>query len=296
MKDLARRFPQFQNAQAAAERIFSLLETAPDIRDATPPATDERLPELRGAVTFENVTFSYNPEEPVLDGLSLLIEAGETVALVGETGAGKTTLASLVCRFYEPTGGRVLIDGRDYREMPLAWLRRNLAIVQQTPHLFSGPVRENIRYGRLDATDAEVAAAARVANAHTFIERLPDGYEFTVGQGGEGLSSGQRQLISLARAVLADPRLLILDEATSAVDTESERLIQQALERVLAGRTSIVIAHRLSTIRRADRIVLIRDGQLVEQGTHRDLIRRRGAYYRLYTSQFVEQREREVLR
>ncbi len=297
MKDLARRFPQFQNAQAAAERILSMLETEPEITD-TPAALTRQaddVPTFRGLVEFEDVSFRYHADEPVLEQFSLAVQPGETIALVGETGSGKSTIVNLICRFYEPWAGTIRIDGEDYRRFPLAWLRQNLGIVQQTPHLFSGTVRENIRYGRLDASEADIEQAARLVNAHDFISVLEHGYDFAVGEGGTGLSMGQKQLISLARVIVADPALLILDEATSSVDTETERLIQDAIDKVLEHRTSFVIAHRLSTIRRADRILLIRDGRVVEQGTHHELIRLRGEYFALYSSQFVEERSLRLL-
>ncbi|MDT8389210.1 MAG: ABC transporter ATP-binding protein [Lentisphaeria bacterium] len=298
LQDLAKRFPQLQNARACAERVFSMLETPPDVVD-TPTAVEleqsGHLPDFNGNVIFEDVSFHYTPKEPVLTRFSLTIPAGGSVALVGETGAGKTTISSLLCRFYEPVGGRILIDGVDYLDMPVTWLRRHIGIVLQTPHLFSGSVRDNIVYGDLAATDDAVEAAARVVGAHEFIMDCEGGYAFNVGENGARLSVGQRQLISLARVVLAQPKLLILDEATSAIDTETERVVQTAIDRVLKGRTSLVIAHRLSTIRQADEIVLLRQGHILEKGSHRDLIARRGAYYNLYTSQFVEQAETRLL-
>ena len=305
LQDLARRFPELQSAQAAAERILSLLETEPEIRDrpevlerrgTTPAAGTASLPEFHGEIEFRRVSFHYVPEEPVLTDLDLHVTPGETIALVGETGAGKTTIANLVARFYEPTAGVILVDDTDYRELPLAWLQGHLGIVQQDPHMFSGAVGANIRYGRLDATPREVEHAATLVSAHPFIAQLPGGYEFDAGEGGRNLSTGQKQLIALARAMLADPRLLILDEATSSVDTETEQNIQQAIAAVLRGRTSFVIAHRLSTIRSADRILLIGDGGIVEQGSHRELLRLDGAYARLYRGQFLEERSIRVIR
>ncbi len=295
MKELARRFPMLQSAQAAGERIFALLETEADIRDQTLGNIPTPL-EFRGKVEMDHVSFEYTPGEPVLQDVCLLVQPGETVALVGDTGAGKTTLANLVCRFYDPTAGVMRIDDVDCRRLPLAWLRKRLGIVLQTPHLFSGSVAENIRYGRLDASDDELREAARMARAEHFIRNLPGGYEFDVGENGDRLSTGQKQLISLARIILASPGLLVLDEATSAVDTETEQLIQEAIEAALENRTSFVIAHRLSTIRRADRILLMKDGRILEQGTHRELIRARGAYYELYSSQFLEEGRTRVLR
>jgi ATP-binding cassette subfamily B protein len=247
------------------------------------------------AVEFRAVSFAYKPGHSVLEGFSLRIEAGQTIALAGPTGGGKTTVASLLCRFYEPTAGQILLDDIDYRRRPLAWLQSKLGVVLQAPHLFSGSVRDNIRYGRLSAADAEVEAAAAAAGAHEFILKLEKGYDTDVGQRGNKLSVGQKQLISLARAVLADPRIFILDEATSSVDAEVERAIQAGIERVLRGRISLVIAHRLSTIRSADRILVIDRGRIVEDGTHRRLIARRGRYHELYVSQFARQREDALL-
>lgn len=299
LQDLAKRFPQLQNARACAERIFSMMETPPDVVD-TPQAIElgknGRLPDFHGQVTFEDASFHYAPEEPVLNNFSLTIPVGGSVALVGETGAGKTTISSLLCRFYEPTGGRILIDGKDYLDLPVTWLRSHIGIVLQTPHLFSGSIRDNIAYGDLTADDNAIQAAARVVGAHEFILDCEGGYDFNVGENGSQLSVGQRQLISLARVILGEPKLLILDEATSAIDTETEQIVQKAIDRVLKGRTSLVIAHRLSTIRKTDTIVLLEKGRILEQGSHRDLIARRGAYYNLYTSQFIAQAENELLR
>jgi ATP-binding cassette subfamily B protein len=241
-------------------------------------------------IEFRHVDFSYATGEPVLRDFNLTVHAGETIALVGPSGGGKSTLVSLVARFYEPTGGQILLNGVDYRERSLAWFQAQLGVVLQTPHLFRGTVRENIRYGRLDATDAEVEEAARLVNAHEFIAELELGYDTPVGEGGNRLSTGQRQLLAFARALLARPQLFVMDEATSSIDTETEQLIQSGIERVLAGRISFVIAHRLSTIRRADRILLINAGQIEEAGTHEELLRRRGHFYQLYTSQFGEER------
>ncbi|HEY9247926.1 MAG TPA: ATP-binding cassette domain-containing protein, partial [Rariglobus sp.] len=215
----------------------------------------------------------------------------ETIALVGPSGGGKSTLVSLVCRFYEPTSGRLLVNGVDYRERALGWLQSQLGIVLQTPHLFKGTVRENIRYGRLAATDAEIEQAARLVNAHDFITRLEQGYDTPVGEGGNRLSAGQRQLVSFARALIANPQIFVMDEATSSIDTETEQLIQRGLETIFAGRISFVVAHRLSTIRRADRILVIAQGRIEEAGTHAELLARRGHYYELYTSQFRRERE-----
>ena len=223
------------------------------------------------------------------------MRAGETIALVGTSGGGKSTIVSLMCRFYEPTAGQILLNGTDYRERSLAWLQSQLGSVLQTPHLFKGTVRENIRYGRLDATDAEIEAAARLVNAHEFIARLEHGYDSPVGEGGNRLSTGQRQLLSFARALLANPQILVMDEATSSIDTETEQLIQRGLDTVLSGRISFIIAHRLSTIRRADRILVITQGRIEESGTHAELLRQRGHYYDLYTNQFFREQEEAVL-
>lgn len=232
---------------------------------------------------------------PVLEGFSLTARRGQTIALVGSTGGGKTTIVSLATRFYEPRAGRIALDGVDLRDIPLAWFTERIGIVPQVAHLFAGTVRENIRYGRLDASDAEVESAARRVKAHDFIASLEKGYDTEVGEGGERLSTGQRQLVALARAVLRDPEVLVMDEATSSVDTATERLVQAGVEEVLKGRISFVVAHRLSTIRRADTILVIERGRIAEQGPHAELIARRGRYWELYTNQFAADREREVL-
>ncbi|MCP3905873.1 MAG: ABC transporter ATP-binding protein [Planctomycetes bacterium] len=300
IQELARRFTELQGAQAAAERVQSLLDTAPEIADSE----EVRRAEAAGAIPddgaidtieFREVGFEYKTGEPVLEAFDLTVRAGQTIALVGATGGGKSTIVSLAARFYEPTSGSVLVNGIDYRQRPLHWLQSRLGVVLQTPHLFAGTIRENIRYGRLDATDAEVEDAAVLVNAHEFITETGDGYETEVGEGGAKLSTGQRQLVALARALLADPQIFILDEATSSVDTETERLIQGAIERVLAGRIAFVIAHRLSTIRSADRILVIDGGHIVEQGRHEELLEARGRYHALYTrhSSF-EQTERVI--
>jgi ATP-binding cassette subfamily B multidrug efflux pump len=272
-----------QAALAGAERIFELIDTQPDIVD--PPGAVE-MPLIQGRVEFEHVSFAYKDGEPVLEDVSLVTEPGQTVALVGETGAGKTTMANLIGRFYEVDSGTVRIDGRDVRSVTRASLRQQMGIVLQDTFLFADTVMENIRYGRLDADDEEVIAAARLVNAHDFISRLPEGYQTELTERGSNLSQGQRQLISFARAVLAAPRILILDEATSSVDTRTELLIQRALAELLKGRTSFVIAHRLSTIRNADQVLVIQDGRMVERGTHDSLMAQRGIYYDLYMSQF----------
>lgn len=300
IRELARVFAEFQAAQASAERVLSMVETEPDIKDsqeiadvygdAFVPRT-ENWPKVSGRVTFRNVSFSYKENEEVLKDFNLDVKAGETIALVGETGSGKSTIVNLACRFYEPTQGEILIDGIDYRNRSQLWLQSNLGYVLQTPHLFSGTIMENIRYGRLDASDDEVIEAAKLVNAHEFVTKLEKGYGTEVGEGGNRLSTGEKQLISFARAILADPRILVLDEATSSIDTETEQIIQQAIMKVLEGRTSFIIAHRLSTIRSADRILVVQDGKVTEEGSHRQLLRKKGYYYRLYTNQFMEEQE-----
>ncbi len=283
IQEMARVYAEMQRAVASAERVFSLIDAVPEVRDL-PQAADPQT--LRGDIHFESVDFYYDPKKPVLQDFNLLVKQGETIALVGPTGAGKSTIVNLVGRFYEPTRGTIRIGGRSYLEWTLQGIQSRLGVMLQTPHLFSGTIRENIRYGCLDASDEDVERSARLAGAHTFIRALENGYEEEVGEGGVLLSVGQKQLLSLARAILADPDIFIMDEATSSVDTLTEALIQQGMERMLAGRTSFVIAHRLSTIKRADRILVIEDGAIVEQGNHSELLRQRGHYYQLYTQQF----------
>ncbi|MEW6241416.1 MAG: ABC transporter ATP-binding protein [Chloroflexota bacterium] len=286
IRDLSRRFDTLQSTMAGGERILALLDTPVEVRDA-PGARD--LPPIKGDVRFENVSFHY-PDDPtlVLDGIDLQVNAGETVALVGETGAGKTTIVKLLARFHDPTQGRVLVDGHDLRAVTQSSLRRQMGIVLQDPFLFNGTVKENILFGRLEASDEEVVAATEAVGAHGFIVNLRNGYETSVEEGGALLSVGQRQLISFARALLADPRILILDEATSSVDTQTEQIIQRALARLLKGRTAFVIAHRLSTITNADKIVVIEGGGIAEQGAHAELLEHRGIYYELYKTGFQE--------
>ena len=287
IRELAQRYNVFQATMAASERVFSLLDTAPDITDA-PNAYP--LPAITGRVEFKNVTFSYNDNEPILRGITLTAEPGQRIALVGETGAGKSTIIRLLSRFFDIKGGELLIDGHDIRAVTQASLRQQLGVVLQDTFLFTGSIRENIRYGRLDASDEEVTAAAKAVGAHDFIMKSPDGYDSEVGENGVNLSVGQRQIVSFARALLADPRILILDEATSSVDTTTEKQIQAALDELMRGRTSFVIAHRLSTIVSADQIIVLDQGQIVERGTHEALLAQRGRYYNLYTMQWAAQK------
>jgi subfamily B ATP-binding cassette protein MsbA len=268
---------------AAGERIAELLETQPDMEDR--PGAIE-IQAVTGDVRLENVTFGYDEKQPVLQEITLHAEPGQTFALVGRSGSGKTTLANLVPRFYDPTSGRVTLDGHDLRELTLDSLRRQIAVVLQDPFLFNGTIAENIRYARPEATEAQVRAAAEAANAHEFIAELPDQYAAIIGERGVKLSGGQKQRISIARAILADRRILVLDEATSMIDTHSEILIQTALERLMRGRTAFVIAHRLSTIQRADRILVMEKGRIVEQGSHQELLKQGGLYAEMYRAQF----------
>lgn len=288
VQDLARVYASMQQAVASAERVFSLLDEKPELVDR-PGATDPGS--IKGDIVFENVEFYYEQNKPVLQDFNLHVTQGETVAIVGPTGHGKSTIVNLLCRFYEPKGGRILLNGQDYTTMPMHAIHSRIGMVLQTPHLFSGTIKENLRYGRLQATDAEIVEAATLAGAHEFIMALENGYDEQVGEGGVLLSVGQKQLISLARAILADPELFIMDEATSSVDTLTEALIQQGMDVLLQDRTSFVIAHRLSTIKRADRIIVIEHGKIKEMGTHAELLRQKGHYYELYTHQFKKELE-----
>lgn len=298
VRDMARIFTDLQSAQASAERIMSLLETKPDIMDDAEELKKNGLddpknwPEIKGNIVFENVSFAYKTGEKVLENFNLTVKAGEKVALVGDTGAGKSTIVNLACRFYEPTEGRILIDGHDYTKMPVMWLHSNLGYVLQTPHLFSGTIKENILYGKPDATDEEIIRASKLVNLHDIVMRMEKGYDTPVGEGGSLLSTGEKQLVSFARAIISDPAIFVLDEATSSVDTETEHLIQGAIANILKNRTSFIIAHRLSTIRSCDRILVIRDGKIIEEGTHKELLAKKGHYAKLYTSQYAMQLDR----
>lgn len=299
IQQMARVLANIISVQPNIERVMGLLDQKPNIVDN--PAVIEKYgdsfhpkkenwEEIRGDIEFDDVSFRYpDGEEEVLSHFSLKIPAGTTVAIVGETGAGKSTLVNLACRFFEPTSGRILIDGVDYRERSQLWLHSRLGYVLQNPHLFSGTVMENIRYGRLDATAEEVRAAAKAVSADTVVEHLENGYDSDVGEGGDKLSTGEKQLVSFARAVLADPAIFVLDEATSSIDTQTEQLIQNATLNLLKGRTSFLIAHRLSTIRQADLILVVKDGKIVEQGKHEELLKKGGYYHDLYSKQFQQE-------
>lgn len=306
IQQLARNIAEVISAQANIERVTGLLEQEPQIVD-TPEVEEkygdaffpkkENWEELKGDIEFKDVSFRYpDGNEEVLKHFNLKVPAGTTVAIVGETGAGKSTLVNLACRFFEPTQGQILIDGKDYRERSQLWLHSNIGYVLQNPHLFSGTVMDNIRYGNLNATDKQVKAAAKAVSADQVVAKLEHGYSSDVGEGGDLLSTGEKQLISFARAVLADPRIFVLDEATSSIDTQTEQLIQNATEKLLEGRTSFLIAHRLSTIRKADVILVVKDGKVVEQGTHKELLKAKGYYYQLYSKQFMEESAKKVLK
>ena len=306
IQQIARNLAEIFSIQPNIERVMDLLDEKPQIVD-TPKVVEkygttlepkrENWEPIRGDIEFRDVSFQYpDGNEEVLSHFNLTVPAGATVAIVGETGAGKSTLVNLACRFFEPTSGQILIDGKDYRERSQLWLHSSLGYVLQSPHLFTGTVMENIRYGRLDATDEEVMAAAKAVSADTVVEKLENGWQSDVGEGGDRLSTGEKQLISFARAVLANPRIFVLDEATSSIDTQTEQLIQDAIEYLLRDRTSFLIAHRLSTIRHADMILVVRDGKIIEQGKHEELLKKGGYYSTLYRKQFEEESSMNVLR
>lgn len=305
IQNLARLAADFIATQANIERVSGLIETEPGIvdrEDVVAKYGDTFVPKkenwepIKGDITFDNITFRYpDGTEDILTDFSLHIPAGTTVAIVGETGAGKSTLVNLACRFFEPTKGNLLIDGVDYRERSQLWLHSNIGYVLQNPHLFSGTVKENIRYGNLDATDEDIVRAAKIVSAHSIIEAMEKGYDSEVGESGDKLSTGEKQLISFARAVLADPRIFVLDEATSSIDTKTEQMIQDAISHLLNNRTSFLIAHRLSTIRKADLILVVHDGKIIEQGTHRELLLKEGHYYNLYKKQYEQEAGEKVL-
>ncbi len=302
---LARTLADIISIQADTERVLGLLNEKPFITDTNEVIEKygdcfnpkpENWPKIKGDITFENISFKYpDGDVNVLEDFNLHVPAGTTVAIVGETGAGKSTLVNLACRFFEPTKGRILIDGVDYKERSQLWLHSNLGYVLQSPHLFSGTVMDNIRYGRLQATDEEVYEAAKAVSANIVVEKLDGGYNNIVGEGGDHLSTGEKQLISFARAVLANPAIFVLDEATSSIDTQTEKLIQDAISHLLNGRTSFIIAHRLSTIRHADIILVVKDGTIVDKGTHKELLNKKSYYYDLYSKQFAEENAMQAL-
>ncbi|MBR6516033.1 MAG: ABC transporter ATP-binding protein [Bacilli bacterium] len=301
---IARVLSDMQQAQASAERIISLIETPIDIYDTEEVKSiygtilspkRENWEDLEGYVEFNHVTFSYTQKEVVLKDFNLKVNKGEVVALVGTTGAGKSTIVNLLCRFYEPTSGEILIDGKNYKERSINWLHEKLGYVLQTPHLFNGSIKENIAYGKMDASMDEIIEAAKKAQAHEFIMKLKDGYDTSVGEGGAKLSLGERQLISFARAIIKNPKILILDEATSSIDTETEVLIQDVMNNFMKGRTTFIVAHRLSTIINADKILVISNGEIKESGTHKELLKQEGIYYNLYKNQFInEQMDKSI--
>jgi len=290
IQDMARVYAQMQNAVASAERIFNLIDTEPDVKNRSKTLDTDTI---QGDIRFENVHFHYEKDDPVIRGMNFHVKLGEMVALVGPTGGGKTTIVNLLCRFYEPTEGTIYFDNVDYRDMKLQDIQSRIGVVLQTPHLFSGSIRDNIQYGKLNASNEDIEDAAKLAGAHDFIIKFKNGYEQDVGEGGNLLSVGQKQLISIARAILANPELFIMDEATSSVDTLTEALIQRGMEKLMEDRTSFVIAHRLSTIKRADKIIVIAEGQIEEMGTHKELILKQGKYFNLYTKQFRHELEEQ---
>ncbi len=302
---IARIISDFQQAQASAERVISLIETEPDVKDSLEVVEKygdlyhpkkENWEDLIGSIEFDNVSFKYTgTDKLVLENFNLQIKPGQMIAFVGETGSGKSTIINLISRFYEPTSGEIRIDNKDYKKRSIGWLHTNIGYVLQTPHLFSGNILENVRYGRLDASDEEVKRACKIVNADEFIEKLPDGYLTDIGEGGNKLSIGQKQLLSFARAIVSNPKILILDEATSSIDTENERIIQNAIKVILKNRTSLVVAHRLSTIVDADLIIVLKEGKIIEQGQHLELLKQKGYYFNLYKNQFIQELEQSKI-
>ncbi len=305
IQQIARVFADFVSTQANIERVIGLIETEPDITDTKEviekygdnfKPKKENWETIKGDIEFRDVSFKYpDGDEYILSDFNLKIPAGTTVAIVGETGAGKSTLVNLACRFFEPTKGQVLIDGKDYKERSQLWLHHNIGYVLQSPHLFSGTVRENIRYGKSDATDEEIEAAIKTVAADSVINSMENGLDTNIGEGGDRLSTGEKQLISFARAIIADPKIFVLDEATSSIDTQTEQLIQEAIMHILKNRTSFLIAHRLSTIKKADIILVVKNGNIIERGTHKELLRQKGYYFSLYQKQFEEETGAAVL-
>ena len=302
---IARVLTDLQQAQASAERVLQLIDEKADIEDTAEVIEKygdiynfkkENWEKIKGDIEFKNVTFNYkNTDLNVLENFNLEIKSGQMIAFVGETGSGKSTIVNLICRFYEPTEGDILIDGKSYKERSQSWLHANLGYVLQTPQLFSGTIKDNIRYGKLDATDEEIIHAAKLANAHEFITKLENGYDTFVGESGNKLSLGEKQLISFARAVVSDPSIIVLDEATSSIDTENEKTILEAIQTVLKNRTSLVIAHRLSTVVDADKIIVLRQGKILESGTHKELLAKKGYYFELYKNQFMQELENQMI-
>ncbi len=304
IEELAVVFSSFQSAQAALERVVELVEKEPSIIDRKDviekygnifEQKKENWEKIQGEIEFKNINFEYGNNQVVLQNFNLKVKKGENIAFVGETGSGKSTIVNLLCRFYEPNSGKILIDGIDYRDRSQSWLHSQLGYVLQTPHLFSGSILENICYGSENISRKEAIEAAKFVNAHNFIMKLKNNYDTEVGEGGSTLSTGEKQLISFARAIISKPKLFVLDEATSNIDTETEQLIQKSIYKMLEGRTSFIIAHRLSTIRNADRILVINNGKIVESGNHKELLARKSKYYRLYMKQFNEEKEIEIL-
>ncbi len=301
---IARILADFQQAQASAERVISLIETEPEIFDTNEviekygsffDEKKENWEQLEGDVKFENVTFYYNEKEVILKNFNLDVKKGTSVALVGATGGGKSTIVNLVCRFYEPKSGRILIDGKDYKDRSMAWLHSNLGYVLQTPYLFNGTIRDNVKYGKLDATDEEIIEALKVVNAYSLVTKFENGLDTNVGEEGNKLSIGEKQLVSFARAIIANPKILILDEATASIDTETESKIQDGISKLLTGRTSFIVAHRLSTIINSDLILVISHGEIIEQGTHEELLAKKGEYYNLYRNQFIDESTEKII-